>query len=111
MPIIWIGFSTETSPAVAKWKDDPPRLKEYVAGVADEAGAKLLDLYFEVGQDRACALIFDLDNFIDIKSVTRILGADEATKLVDSDQAKHAREQEQRLSDAGDRRAGGDTAA
>ena len=108
MPIIWVGFSTATSPAVAKWKDNPPKLKEYVGGVAEEAGASLYDLYFEVGQDRACALIVDLDDFVDMKAVTRILGADEARKLVTPEQAQEARGKEQRLSDAGDRRASGD---
>jgi hypothetical protein len=106
MPIIWIGFSVATSPDVDKWKGDPDQLKAYVAGVATAAGGTLIELYYEVGQERACALIEDLDDFINMRSVARILGADEATKLLRADQAKDGFGREQGFRDAGDAAAG-----
>jgi hypothetical protein len=108
MPIIWIGFSVATSPDVDKWKADPTVLKRYVQGVAEAAGGTLIELYYEVGQERACALIADLDDFINMRSVARILGADEATKLVSAAQAKDGFDREQGFRDAGDNAAAGE---
>jgi hypothetical protein len=102
MPIIWIGFSTATSPDVDKWKADPTVLKRYVQGVVSEAGGELVELYFHVDAERACALVLDLDDYVNVKAVTRILGADEATKLVNPDQAKDGLSREQGFREAGE---------
>ena len=107
MPIIWIGFSVASSPDVDKWKADPTALKRYVGGVAEAAGGELSELYYEVGKERACALITGLDDFINIRSVARILGADEATKLLTADQALDGFGREQGFRDAGDNAAAG----
>jgi hypothetical protein len=102
MPIIWVGFSTASSPDVDKWKGDPRQLKRYVQGVAQAAGGELVELYFEVDKERACALILDLDDFVNIRSVARILGADAVTKLLNPDQAKDGFDREQGFRDSGD---------
>jgi hypothetical protein len=106
MPIIWIGFSVATSPDVEQWKADPTAVKRYVHGVAEAAGGNLIELYYEVGGERACALIEDLDDFINIRSVARILGADEATKLLKADDAKTGFDREPGFREAGDTAAG-----
>ena len=102
MPIIWMGFSVATSPDVEKWKADPTVLKRYVGGVAEAAGGKLVELYYEVNGERACALITGLDDFVNIRSVARILGADEATKLLTADQALEGFGREPGFREAGD---------
>lgn len=102
MPIIWMGFSVATSPDVDKWKADPTVLRRYVGGVAEAAGAELVELYYELDKERACALITGLDDYINIRSVARILGADEATKLLTAAQAKEGFGREQGFRDAGD---------
>ncbi len=107
MPIIWIGFSVASSPDVDKWKADPTVLKRYVQGVAEAADANLIELYYEVGQEQAYALIESLDDFINMRSVARILGADEARKLVTADQAKEGFDREGGFREAGDNAAGG----
>jgi hypothetical protein len=107
MPIIWMGFSVATSPDIDKWKSDPTAVKRYVQGVADAAGAELVELYYEVGQERACALITGLDDFINIRSVARLLGADEATKLLTAEQALDGFGRESGFRAAGDTAAGG----
>ena len=108
MPIIWMGFSVATSPDIEKWKSDPTAVKRYVQGVAQAAGGELIELYYEVGQERACALIGSLDDFINIRSVARILGADEATKLLTADQALDGFGRESGFREAGDNNVGGD---
>lgn len=108
MPIIWVGFSVATSPDIEKWKSDPTAVKRYVQGVAEAAGAELVELYYEVNQERACALISGLDDFINIRSVARILGADEATKLLTADQALDGFGRESGFREAGDNNVGGD---
>jgi hypothetical protein len=90
MPIIWMGFSTASPPEVHDRRDDPVALRAYVAAVVERAGAKLDDLYFEVGADRACALIDGLDDYVAAKAVARTLGADRLTKLVRAEQAAEA---------------------
>ena len=107
MPIIWMGFSVASSEGVDKWKADPTVLRRYVGGVAGAAGAELVELYYEVGSDRACALITGLDDFIDMRSVMRILGADEVRKLVTPEQALDGFGREPGYQEAGDNAASG----
>jgi hypothetical protein len=90
MPIIWMGFPTSSAEPVHELREDPVALKAWVAGVVGRAGATLEDLYIEVGAERACALIIDLDDYVDAKAVARILGADEIKKLVNVQQAADA---------------------
>jgi hypothetical protein len=107
MPIIWMGFSVASSPGVDKWKSDPTVLRRYVGGVAEAAGGELEELYYEVGNDRACALITGLDDFIDMRSVMRILGADEVRKLLTPEQALDGFGREAGYEEAGDNAATG----
>jgi hypothetical protein len=92
MPIIWIGFSTQSSPPVRTRRRKPKELKTFVAGVVTKAdrNAKLLDLYFEVGAERACALVKDLDDYVALQAVMGVLGADYFTKFLTADQADQA---------------------
>jgi hypothetical protein len=94
MPIIWGAFSTASTPEVHERREDPRALRDYVAGVVDRAGATLEDLYFEAGAERACALIVDLDDYINLKAVAGVLGFDHVTKLLNVDQAVEARKRE-----------------
>jgi hypothetical protein len=106
MPIIWIGFSTESPPEIHARRRTPERMKEFVAGVVEKAGGSLVELYFEVERERACALVANLDNYVKLNSVIGVLGADEATKLLLPDQRLRALRQQKGFRDAGTKRAG-----
>jgi hypothetical protein len=90
MPIIWMRFSTASTPEVHELRDDPVKLRDYVGDLCERAGATLEDLYFEVGAPRACALVRDLDDYVSAKAVAQILGVDTLTKLLNADQAARA---------------------
>ena len=99
-------FSTATPPALHSLRDNPAGLKEYVKEVVEAAHdpspptgrfPQLEELYFEVGAERACALVRDLDDYIWAKAVTRILGVDKVTKLLDVDQMTDAIAKEQTI--------------
>jgi hypothetical protein len=109
MPIIWMGFSVATSEDIEEWKHDPAAVKRYLEGVlgALSPPANLLELYYEVNRDRACALIKDLDDYVNLRTVVRLLGADEATKLVTAAAAKDGFALEPDLRTAGNNAAGG----
>ena len=94
MPIIWGAFSTMSTPEVHERREDPRALRDYVAGVVERAGAKLDDLYFEAGAERACALIIGLDDYVNLKAVAGVLGFEHVTKLLNVDQAVTARQRE-----------------
>jgi hypothetical protein len=101
MPVGWVGFSVATPPELLELKDNPPAMREYVESLVTRAGAQFEDLYFEVNQDRAYALVRNLDAYETTKAVLRILGADEYTKLLDADQAADALQREQTLRSGG----------
>jgi hypothetical protein len=92
MPIFWMGFSLQTSPAVDPLKKKPHELKEMVRDLIAKSDphAKLLDLYIQVEKPYACALIKDLDDSKALKAVMDILGADYATKFLTAEQADEA---------------------
>jgi len=85
MPIIWLNFPTGSSTAVKKRAGKPKTLEAYVRRLVKKAdpNADLEDLYFEVGAERAYAVVKDLDNYVDVKAVASVLGATSATKLLD----------------------------
>jgi hypothetical protein len=101
MPVGWFGFSVATPPEIEELKDDPRAIRDYVQSLVERGGAQFLDLYFEVAQERAYALVRDLDDFKVTKAVLKILGADEYTKLLDADQAADALEIEENLRSGG----------
>lgn len=97
MPIIWIGFSTNSSDDVHLRRNQPGNLEAYVKwvvenSVPDDAPVRpsLDDFYIEVGGDRACAVVSDLDDYVALKVVTRKLGADEIRKFLPVDKAEEA---------------------
>jgi hypothetical protein len=97
MPIIWIGFSTNSPQEVHELRNQPLKLKAYVEWVVANAvpadaqlRPSLEDFYFEVGADRACAVVRDLDDYVAVKVVTRKLGADYVKKFVEADKAEEA---------------------
>jgi hypothetical protein len=97
MPIIWIGFSTDSPDDVHELRNQPLKLKEYVEwvvanSVPSDAPVRpsLEDLYFEIGADRACAVVNDLDDYVAVKVVTRKLGADEIRKFLPAEKAADA---------------------
>jgi hypothetical protein len=92
MPIIWINFPTGSSAAVANYHDNPTGLKRYVSQIVRKAEpkARLDDLYFEVGADRACAVVKDLDKYEAVKAVADVLGADGVKKFLNATQAADA---------------------
>jgi hypothetical protein len=92
MPIIWIGFSTDSAPPVHKLRGKPGALKKLVAGVVKKADPKasLIELYFEVEHERACALVLNLDDYVAVRAVKDFLEADEVTKFITTDQAIQA---------------------
>jgi hypothetical protein len=97
MPVGMMRLSTATPEWLEQFRDDPRGLFEYVRKVVDavEVGdgyprPELKDLYFELGRERAYALIKDLDDYVAVKAVARVLGADGFLKLVDIDGAVDA---------------------
>jgi hypothetical protein len=105
MPIIWVGFSVDSSPEVHKRRGKPKELKAFVSDIVAKADPKapvdrkpeLLDLYFEVGAGRACALVKDLDDYVASEAVQRVLGADYATKFLTAEGADEAIKLQRRL--------------
>jgi hypothetical protein len=103
MPIFWMGFSLQTSPAVDPLKHKPKELREMVREVVEKSDPhadrkpELLDLYFQVDKQYACALIKDLDDYVALKAVMDVLGADYATKFLTAEGAEDANELGRRI--------------
>jgi hypothetical protein len=95
MPWGWIMFSTASSPDIEPIKNDPVAVRSFVEKVVTNAGARLGDVYFEVGADRAHAIVEGLDDYYSSRAVGRILGATSYTKLLTADQAARAIELEE----------------
>ena len=97
MPVGMMRLRTATPERLERFRDDPRGLFDYVKGVVDAVEVpegfprpELKDLYFEIGQERAYALIKDLDDYVAVKAVARVLGAEGFLKLVDTDGAVEA---------------------
>jgi hypothetical protein len=90
MPVGMMKLRTATPPELQGYHDDPAGLYDYVKRVVEGAGAQLEDLYFDIGKERAYALVRDLDDYIAVKAVARILGAEGFIKLITVDQAVEA---------------------
>ena len=104
MPVGMMRLSTATPEWLEQFRDDPRGLFNYVKAVVDavEVGdgfptPELRDLYFEIGRERAYALIKDLDDYVAVKAVARVLGAEGFLKLVDTDGAVEAIERANRI--------------
>jgi hypothetical protein len=90
MPVGIMTISTATAPEVHALRDDPQGLSDYVDGVVTRAGARLINLYFDIGEERAYALVEDLDDYRDVKAVSRILGGESFLKMVKAADAAEA---------------------
>jgi hypothetical protein len=100
MPRIWFRLPTGTPPPeLAPYRDDPKRLEEYIRLAVEAEGARLENLYFDVGRQTAYALVADLDDYIRAKAVCGALGVEDATKIITVEQAVEAVEREQVIRD------------
>jgi hypothetical protein len=97
MPVGMMRLSTATPEWLEQFHDNPGGLFDYINDVVNAVEVsdgfprpKLKDLYFEIGQERAYALIIDLDDYVAVKAVARVLGAEGFLKLVDKDGAAEA---------------------
>lgn len=83
MPYTWMRFSTATAPAIAG--KTPQEIREHIRGLV---GDKLLDVYFDVGEEVGYVLFKDLGGSIDTKRISREIGGLGSTKMIDADQAE-----------------------
>jgi hypothetical protein len=104
MPVGMMKLSTATPEWLEQFRDDPEGLEDFVKKVVDAVEIspgypkpELLDLYFEIGQERAYALIKDLDDYLAVKAVARVLGAESFLKLITTAQAVEAIERANRI--------------
>jgi hypothetical protein len=99
MPVGLMKLPTGPQATLARFRDDPEGLRNYVARVitAAEDEAELKDLYFDIGKDQAYALVKDLDDYTAVKAVSRILGAEGFKKMVPVDKASEAVELERQI--------------
>ena len=104
MPVGMMRLSTATPEWLEQFRDNPQGLEDFVRSVLDavevEEGRSqpaLIALYFEIGRERAYALIQDLDDYVAVKAVARVLGAEGFLKLVTTAQAAEAIAQANRI--------------
>ena len=91
MPVGIMTFSTETTPELTPFattrKASPTTWRDVVSRVD---GVTLLGLFFDVGAEKAYALVEGLDDYRDVKAVSRILGGEGFIKMVRPAQAAEA---------------------
>jgi hypothetical protein len=101
MPVGMMRLSTATPEWLERFRDDPEGLEEYIESVLAKAEVDpkptLKDLYFEIGRERAYAVIENLDDYVAVKAVARVLGAEGFLKLVTTAQAAAAIAQANRI--------------
>jgi hypothetical protein len=99
MPVGLMKLPTGPHSTLERFHDDPDGLRAYVEKVVDaaEPEAELKDLYFDIGKERAYALVKNLDKYEAVKAVARILGAEGYAKMINVDQAREAGEIERQI--------------
>jgi hypothetical protein len=104
MPVGMMRLSTATPEWLEQFRDDPVGLEEFVKRVLaavevedDKPRPTLKDLYFEIGRERAYAVIENLDDYVAVKAVARVLGAEGFLKVVTTAQAAQAIGQANRI--------------
>lgn len=97
MPVGLMTLRTATPPELEGFRDDPEGLYNYVKGVIERTGARLEALYFDIGKERAFALVTGLDDYIAVKAVSRVLGAEGFIKLITVEQAVEAVGRDQQI--------------
>jgi uncharacterized protein with GYD domain len=91
VPVILCLLSTKPCSPLAGLRDRPDLLTDYVRRVVEEyEGARLVDIYFSVGSETACAVIENLDDYVAAKAVFRTLGAVRIEKALRAEQAAAA---------------------
>jgi uncharacterized protein with GYD domain len=90
MPVGMMKLRTATPESLERFRDNPDELREFVKAVVEAAGAEFQNLYFDIGKERAYALIKDLDDYVVVKAVARILGAEGFIKMIETDDAVEA---------------------
>jgi hypothetical protein len=81
---------TTTPSELERFHDDPEGLREFVSDVVTRADAELIELYFDIGEERAYAVVQSLDDYLAVKAVSRILGAEGFLKMIKADDATEA---------------------
>src|SRR5689334_12789374 len=95
MPVGIMTISTETTPELHALRDDPEGASEYVERVVTRVdGVSLLGLFFDIGAEKAYVLVEGLDDYRDVKAVSRILGGEGFIKMVRPADAATAVERE-----------------
>jgi hypothetical protein len=90
MPVGFMTLRTATPPELEALRDDPEGFRQYVSDVFGRANARLIELYFDIGAELAYAIVEDLDDYKDVKAVSRILGAHGFIKMVKAPDAAEA---------------------
>jgi hypothetical protein len=90
MPVGIMTISTETTPELHALRDHPEDFYHYVKTVITKAGAELIGLFFDVGEERAYVLVEGLDEYVTVKAVSRILGGEGFLKMVRFEQLAEA---------------------
>src|SRR5262249_21392914 len=98
MPVGMMRLTTATPESLVGLHDQPDQvyqfivkvLKAYADEVPEATEPKLQHLYFDIGRERAYAVITDLDDYVAVKAVARLLGAEGFLKLVEVDGAEAA---------------------
>ena len=97
MPVGVLTMSTATAPELLALHDDPEGFSDYVQGVITRVpGVTWLGLFFDIGGEKAYALVEGLDDYRDVKAVSRILGGEHFLKMVRPAQAAEAIELERK---------------
>ena len=94
MPVGLMTLRTATPPELELYHDDPRGFEDFVRGVVERAGAKLVELFFDIGHERAYAIVESIDDYVAVKAVSRILGAEGYIKMIRTAQAVEAIELE-----------------
>ena len=101
MPVGIMRISTATPEWLEQFRDNPAGLEEYIRTVLEKVEVDpkptLNDLFFEIGRERAYAVIENLDDYVAVKAVARVLGAEGFLKLVRTAQAFEAIQQANRI--------------
>lgn len=85
MPYTWMAFSTMTAPAIAG--KSPQQIRDHVRELV---GDRMIEVFFDVGQEVGYVLFKDLGGSVDTKRVSRELGGLGTTKMLDAGQAEAA---------------------
>jgi hypothetical protein len=102
MPVGMMRISTATPEWLKPFHDHPEQLEEFVESVLAKVEVEgpqptLKDLYFEIGRERAYAVIENLDDYVAVKAVARVLGAEGFLKVVPTDKAGDAIDEANRI--------------